>query len=451
MYSRRELRVARAALVGRVGDVLQAEQREHLARERLRRRRVVVGARAPRRRSGPWQPSAADAIDACRCRCAASPRPQLACRRMAGDGAELHESARTHRRGSAPAGCRRPGCGACRAPPRGRSRRTRRRRDRACRRRSPRRSACSRRASSSARSPDSSTGRRPRSPACRRRSRRDPRSPSARARRSAVAAPSARARRPGRGESASTRAQSPADLVVVTKNLRLSAEEVARAASRTNAPFLRGLVRQCDAGDLARPRRASQLRDSAGFSPASLRNTGRGICARLSENTLVPCPSAQPSSRSATKSSPATSRTRTPRGSRNGSSHSACASSSLRRCRTRSRRSSSSSAASAPACEHLIVTGGLGGTPDDITREAMAAAFEVRQVEVPELAAELRARFPRHPDYAARWAQLPAGSRPLVNPHGGAPGFQLENVWVLPGLPVGDGGDVRPLRRRAAR
>jgi nicotinamide-nucleotide amidase len=85
--------------------------------------------------------------------------------------------------------------------------------------------------------------------------------------------------------------------------------------------------------------------------------------------------------------------------------------------------------------QHMIVTGGLGGTPDDITREALAAAFEVRQVNVPELAAELRARFPRHPDYAARWALLPAGSRPLVNPHGGAPGFQLENVWVLPGLP----------------
>jgi nicotinamide-nucleotide amidase len=83
----------------------------------------------------------------------------------------------------------------------------------------------------------------------------------------------------------------------------------------------------------------------------------------------------------------------------------------------------------------LLVTGGLGGTPDDITREAIAAAFEVRQEEVGELAAELRQRFPRHPDYAARWACLPAGSRPLRNPHGGAPGFSLENVWVLPGLP----------------
>jgi molybdenum cofactor synthesis domain-containing protein len=85
--------------------------------------------------------------------------------------------------------------------------------------------------------------------------------------------------------------------------------------------------------------------------------------------------------------------------------------------------------------DYLIVTGGLGGTPDDLTREALAAAFGSGQVEVPELAAELRQRFPRHPDYAARWAMLPTGSRPLRNPHGGAPGFVLENVWAFPGLP----------------
>ena len=85
--------------------------------------------------------------------------------------------------------------------------------------------------------------------------------------------------------------------------------------------------------------------------------------------------------------------------------------------------------------DHVIVTGGLGGTPDDLTREALAAAFGVGQVDVPELANELRARFPRHPDYAARWALLPAGSRPLRNPKGGAPGFVIENVWALPGLP----------------
>jgi nicotinamide-nucleotide amidase len=84
----------------------------------------------------------------------------------------------------------------------------------------------------------------------------------------------------------------------------------------------------------------------------------------------------------------------------------------------------------------LLVTGGLGGTPDDITRESVAAAFGVEQQEIPKLAAELRGRFTRHPDYAARWALLPRGSRPLANPLGGAPGFALANVYVLPGLPA---------------
>lgn len=91
--------------------------------------------------------------------------------------------------------------------------------------------------------------------------------------------------------------------------------------------------------------------------------------------------------------------------------------------------------AEAARVDFLLVTGGLGGTPDDLTREAIAAAFGVQQEEVPPLAAELRARFTRDPEYAARWARLPQGSRPLVNPLGGAPGFAIENVYVLPGLP----------------
>jgi molybdenum cofactor synthesis domain-containing protein len=85
--------------------------------------------------------------------------------------------------------------------------------------------------------------------------------------------------------------------------------------------------------------------------------------------------------------------------------------------------------------DHLIVTGGLGGTPDDITREALAAAFDVPQEVVPELADDLRSRFRGDPEYAARWAALPQGARPLENPLGGAPGFRIGNVWVLPGLP----------------
>jgi nicotinamide-nucleotide amidase len=86
--------------------------------------------------------------------------------------------------------------------------------------------------------------------------------------------------------------------------------------------------------------------------------------------------------------------------------------------------------------DFVLVTGGLGGTPDDLTREAVAAAFGVGQQVVPELAAALRGRFAHDPEYAARWAALPAGSEPIENPLGGAPGFVIENVYVLPGLPA---------------
>jgi molybdenum cofactor synthesis domain-containing protein len=91
--------------------------------------------------------------------------------------------------------------------------------------------------------------------------------------------------------------------------------------------------------------------------------------------------------------------------------------------------------AQAAEADVVLVTGGLGGTPDDITREAIAAAFGVPQVEQPEVAERLRARFRGDPDYVTRWAQLPAGSRALENPLGGAPGFVIGNVYVLPGLP----------------
>ena len=59
----------------------------------------------------------------------------------------------------------------------------------------------------------------------------------------------------------------------------------------------------------------------------------------------------------------------------------------------------------------MLVTGGLGGTPDDLTREAVAAAFGVGQEVVPELADALRGRFAHDPEYAARWAALPGRER----------------------------------------
>jgi molybdenum cofactor synthesis domain-containing protein len=60
----------------------------------------------------------------------------------------------------------------------------------------------------------------------------------------------------------------------------------------------------------------------------------------------------------------------------------------------------------------VVVCGGLGGTPDDVTREGVAAAFGLECKELPEVASVLRERFgPRGlADYAARWACLPDGA-----------------------------------------
>jgi molybdenum cofactor synthesis domain-containing protein len=85
-----------------------------------------------------------------------------------------------------------------------------------------------------------------------------------------------------------------------------------------------------------------------------------------------------------------------------------------------------------------VVTGGLGGTPDDLTREAVAAAFGVGCALDERAAGPLRARFEQRglTDYALRWATLPVGAEPLGNPLGGAPAFVLEDVYVLPGVPA---------------
>ena len=66
----------------------------------------------------------------------------------------------------------------------------------------------------------------------------------------------------------------------------------------------------------------------------------------------------------------------------------------------------------------VLVTGGLGGTPDDLTREAVAAAFS-STASLDERAAEpLRERFAERglTAYTERWATLPRGAEPLGEP-----------------------------------
>ncbi|MFO7942498.1 MAG: competence/damage-inducible protein A [Bacillota bacterium] len=91
----------------------------------------------------------------------------------------------------------------------------------------------------------------------------------------------------------------------------------------------------------------------------------------------------------------------------------------------------------------VLVTGGLGPTPDDITREAVAEAWGRKIVTDPELLDDIKTYFcNRHVEMTSNnesQAQMPEGAIPLRNSKGTAPGFYLDDgvaaVACLPGPP----------------
>lgn len=90
----------------------------------------------------------------------------------------------------------------------------------------------------------------------------------------------------------------------------------------------------------------------------------------------------------------------------------------------------------------VIITGGLGPTPDDITREAVAAVLGVELKRDSDLEKTIRNIFERMgrtmPESNLRQAELPIGAQPIA-PEGTAPGFVIENyskiLFALPGVP----------------
>ncbi len=86
---------------------------------------------------------------------------------------------------------------------------------------------------------------------------------------------------------------------------------------------------------------------------------------------------------------------------------------------------------------YVFTTGGIGPTHDDITAAAIARAFNVEVVRNKEAVNAMDRYYePRRlTDARLKMADIPEGARLIDNPVSGAPGFQLENVFVLPGVP----------------
>ena len=89
--------------------------------------------------------------------------------------------------------------------------------------------------------------------------------------------------------------------------------------------------------------------------------------------------------------------------------------------------------------DHVFTSGGIGPTHDDITAEAVAAAFDTPI----SIRANARALLQAHYDRSGqelnearlRMARIPDGAALIDNPVSTAPGFTLRNVHVMAGVP----------------
>ncbi len=91
------------------------------------------------------------------------------------------------------------------------------------------------------------------------------------------------------------------------------------------------------------------------------------------------------------------------------------------------------------AHDHVFTCGGIGPTHDDITAEAVAAAFDVSIAVRDDARALLQAHYDRQGlelnEARLRMARIPYGATLIENPISAAPGFVLENVHVMAGVP----------------
>ncbi|MEE8546120.1 MAG: molybdopterin-binding protein [Alphaproteobacteria bacterium] len=88
--------------------------------------------------------------------------------------------------------------------------------------------------------------------------------------------------------------------------------------------------------------------------------------------------------------------------------------------------------------DYVFTTGGIGPTHDDITADAVAQAFGVALEHHPEALAILETQYAEGEFNEARrrMTRVPAGGTLIHNPVSKAPGFQIENVFVMAGVPM---------------
>jgi molybdenum cofactor synthesis domain-containing protein len=89
--------------------------------------------------------------------------------------------------------------------------------------------------------------------------------------------------------------------------------------------------------------------------------------------------------------------------------------------------------------DYLFTTGGIGPTHDDITVDAIAAAFGVPVIVHPEARRILEEYYRDRPlgltEARLRMARVPEGAELIPNPTSGAPGVRMDNVFILAGVP----------------
>ena len=92
------------------------------------------------------------------------------------------------------------------------------------------------------------------------------------------------------------------------------------------------------------------------------------------------------------------------------------------------------------AYDHVFTSGGIGPTHDDVTAEAIAAAFGVPIGVRDDARALLKAHYAERSielnEARLRMARIPEGATLIANPISAAPGFTLGNVHVMAGVPA---------------